>query len=47
MRVWHFIAYAYVFSLNKHGHEASMTRCLFLFSPVPLSTPIHFVWGGR
>ena len=44
MRVWHFIAYAYIFSLNMYGHEASMTRCLF--SPAPLSTPILFVWGG-
>ena len=44
MRVWHFIAYAYIFSLNMYGHEASMTRCLF--SPAPLSTPILFVWGA-
>ena len=29
MRVWHFIAYAYIFSLNMQGHEASMARSLF------------------
>ena len=33
-------------SLNMHGHEASMARCLFYFSHVPLSTPILFVCGG-
>ena len=31
MKVWHFIAYAYIFSLTMHGHEAIMARCLFLF----------------
>ena len=45
MRVWHFIAYAYIFSFNMHGHEASMARCLF-FSHVPLSTSILFVCRG-
>ena len=41
MRVWHFIAYAYIFSLNMHGHEASMARCLFFVFLMRL-----FVCGG-
>ena len=28
MRVWYFIAYAYICFLNMHGHEPSVARSL-------------------
>ena len=46
MRVWHFIAYAYFFSFNMHGHEASMARCLFFLMCLYLHLFFLCVWGG-
>ena len=46
MRVWHFIAYAYIFSFNMHGHEASMARCLFFLMCLYLHPFFLCVEGG-